>query len=269
MPSIPLRHRIADWSKETRLFWRESASVADFLRIMRARLSLSKVGKLVCPNPTIVRARVPKLGGEIWLRSHSTDIGVLAEQLASQTYECLEGHRDVRTIFDLGANTGLVARWLLATYPDARVVCVEPEPGNVAMLRRNLSGFNGRAVIVPECVGASERTTRLATDSGAWGYAMTDEDGDVPVTTMGRLIDEHGIDRIDLLKCDIEGAERELFEACSGWIGRVGFAVVECHDLPAEDILPDGWAITERHGWAAMGIETVALARVAPQPARR
>jgi hypothetical protein len=55
-----------------------------------------------------------------------------------------------------------------------------------------------------------------------------------------------------------------VFEDCAGWIDRVGFAVVECHDFPGEDILPDGWTISERHGWAAMGIETVALARVTP-----
>ena len=41
---------------------------------------------------------------------------------------------------------------------------------------------------------------------------------------------EHSIDYIDLLKVDIEGAEREVFESSRGWIDRVGAIVVELHD---------------------------------------
>jgi len=34
---------------------------------------------------------------------------------------------------------------------------------------------------------------------------------------------------IDLLKCDIEGAERELFERCASWITRVRLIAIEVH----------------------------------------
>jgi hypothetical protein len=70
---------------------------------------------------------------------------------------------------------------------------------------------------------------------------------------------EHGLDRIDVLKCDIEGAEAELFEDAP-WMDRVGMAVVECHGFPAEDILPDGWRVAEREGNPVYdGFETVTL----------
>ena len=35
--------------------------------------------------------------------------------------------------------------------------------------------------------------------------------------------------KIDLLKCDIEGAERELFEDCRSWIAQVNAIVIELH----------------------------------------
>ena len=41
---------------------------------------------------------------------------------------------------------------------------------------------------------------------------------------------ENSIDYIDLLKVDIEGAGKEVFDNCSAWIGRVGAIVVELHD---------------------------------------
>ena len=57
-----------------------------------------------------------------------------------------------------------------------------------------------------------------------------DEGGaEVDVLTMNRLSAVAGLDRIDVLKCDIEGAEAELFADCRSWIGRVGAMVVECH----------------------------------------
>ena len=41
---------------------------------------------------------------------------------------------------------------------------------------------------------------------------------------------EYMLDGIDLLKIDIEGAEREVFEDTSAWIGRVRSLIVELHE---------------------------------------
>jgi hypothetical protein len=41
---------------------------------------------------------------------------------------------------------------------------------------------------------------------------------------------EHGVDYIDILKVDIEGSEKEVFESCETWIDRVGVLIVELHD---------------------------------------
>lgn len=40
----------------------------------------------------------------------------------------------------------------------------------------------------------------------------------------------HGLDRIDLLKMDIEGSEREVLADPSAWIDRVDALIVELHD---------------------------------------
>jgi FkbM family methyltransferase len=201
---------------------------------MKARLSLGKAGPLVCPRPCVVSARLRSLG-RIHLRSHSTDISVLSEILASRCYEPVLAamSEPPRTIVDLGANIGLAARWLLAHYPEARVVAVEPVPGNVDCLRRNL---DGRGVVVAAGVGSENRRARMRSSAGFWafhlvtdGEAPQEKDIEVDVIEMGELLDRQGIGRVDLLKCDIEGGEVELFTDCSRWIRRIGAAVVECH----------------------------------------
>jgi hypothetical protein len=44
------------------------------------------------------------------------------------------------------------------------------------------------------------------------------------------LMEKHRIGAIDLLKCDIEGGEQELFSDCGNWIGSVRAMVIELHD---------------------------------------
>jgi len=230
--------------RQVRAYWRETRTPLDFLRLMQVRLSLSRVGRLACPHHVTRWVDVRNLGGPVALRSHTSDISVLGELLLGDAYGTIERHapEHVHSILDLGANTGLAARWLMRRHPDARIMCVEPEPGNVEILRQNLAGTD--AVIVPMCVGARERRVALASSTGEWGYRMTDEVGDVRVTTMDAILPWF-IGSIDVLKCDIEGAEGELFEDAP-WMDRVGVAVVECHGIPGERILPDGWRIVER-----------------------
>ena len=48
--------------------------------------------------------------------------------------------------------------------------------------------------------------------------------------TVDTLMKEHGIDHIDILKIDIEGAEKEVFRDPSAWIGKVDALIVELHE---------------------------------------
>jgi hypothetical protein len=68
---------------------------------------------------------------------------------------------------------------------------------------------------------------------------------------MNTLIAETGIECIDLLKMDIEGAEREVFES-GEWISRVGAIAIELHDhikpgcRLAVEALTKGWKSWQR-----------------------
>ena len=71
-----------------------------------------------------------------------------------------------------------------------------------------------------------------------------------PITTASALIDRHGIDGIDLLKVDVEGAELEVLEGVTGhdW-SRIRSVVVEVQDvdgrLGAIDTLLRDYGLTE------------------------
>ena len=157
--------------------------------------------------------------------------------------------RDVRaagTILDFGANVGMSIRFWRMTYPGARVVAVEPDPGNLAMARRNAAG-DANVTLLHACVAARPRTVVLDRRSGSeYAFRMT-EAGDqargadaVDALTVPQVLERGGITgEVDLLKCDIEGAEAELFADCADWIGRVRALAVEVHDPYTVERLQD------------------------------
>jgi len=56
-------------------------------------------------------------------------------------------------------------------------------------------------------------------------------DGDIEAIGVEELLDESGIQTLDLLKMDIEGGERDVFTlAPERWLHRVRMIMVELHD---------------------------------------
>jgi FkbM family methyltransferase len=225
-----LDQKLEHYAREVRSYWAECCDVRSFVRLMRVRLSQSKVGRLVTPRPILVTVDLHTLGPSVRLRSHTTDISVLKELVVGGGYESLPADLAATSVVDLGANTGLTHRWLRRRYPDARFVCVEPDPENLTVLRFNVGAVDPDAVVVAACIGGRERDVALVGGDGEWGYRMADvAGGTIPVLTMDRVLAEAGLDRVDVLKCDVEGAEAELFAECAGWVGGVQAMIVECH----------------------------------------
>jgi FkbM family methyltransferase len=248
--------KVRAWRSEVATYWSESAGSRDFLDLMRVRLSQSKVGRWVTPNPIKVTVDLKTLGPRVTLRSHTTDISVLKELLVGDSYAPLPADHHVTTVVDLGANVGLSFRWLRSRYPEARFVCVEPDPGNLEILEANVRAVDADAVIHAACVGGRERRVQMATTSGEWGFRMSDAaggDGGIDVITMDALLAGAGFDRVNVLKCDIEGAEAEVFADCASWIDRVDTMSVECHndmmrsDALLEAVAANGAAFDVRH----------------------
>lgn len=48
--------------------------------------------------------------------------------------------------------------------------------------------------------------------------------------TLGKIIADYQLNKIDILKIDIEGAEKEVFEDASSWIGKVEALIIELHE---------------------------------------
>ena len=169
--------------------------------------------------------------GSLWFRCDLRD-RMMREVCFTGRYEPQETAllqlllRSGMTFVDVGANWGyfsLAAARMVG--PAGRVVSVEADPRACRTLRANVARNTLDAVAVVE-MAASDRSGTLqlqeyeadASDSGSYGVTSTTTvvGGGRAFTVAARalddVLDEAGVDRVDLLKMDIEGAR----SACAG-----------------------------------------------------
>ncbi len=183
-------------------------------------------------------------------RRNQSDLYILRENFLHQIYDLdYERHAgEVRTVVDLGANIGLSALWLQARLPAARIVCVEPVAENVELLRRNASANglgwaiehaaiaerSGTVTVYPNEWWSSSSTTRSVSEARTGSRTRLEHVLRLPAATVPSwsvpdLMARHGLDRIDVLKVDVEGAEAALFAGDTPWLDAVRLVVMEIH----------------------------------------
>nr|WP_227457323.1 amino acid adenylation domain-containing protein [Micromonospora purpureochromogenes] len=154
---------------------------------------------------------------------------------------------DGAVVVDVGANIGLFSLWASRQARDVRLVAVEPNPDTLPYLRANLGLYAGSASVVEAAVTDAAGTAELtsfpelsylsglgadragaASDLVRSHYRNGGGDADeteqaalladarrrlapvahvVPTVTLSDLLDRFGLDRVDLLKINTEGAE--------------------------------------------------------------
>lgn len=117
------------------------------------------------------------------------------------------------------------------------VYAIEPEQGNFALLVCNTSHLNN-VVPVRAALWGNDETREIHNRlTGHWGYTIAETNNCTEPTgqettciALATLIEQYGIREIDLLKMDIEGGEKAVFESSRCWIDKVRIITVELHD---------------------------------------
>jgi FkbM family methyltransferase len=133
-------------------------------------------------------------------------------------------------VFDVGSHHGL--HTVCMARHSARVVAIEPNPHNVAILKTNTELNALKNVIVRQvAVGDSIGKIALLRDSSEGGV-LACKPGSVPtievdVLPLDQVAQEHGFP--DLLKIDVEGFEDRALKGASQILQRCPKIVIEIH----------------------------------------
>jgi FkbM family methyltransferase len=136
-------------------------------------------------------------------------------------------------IIDCGANIGASVTWFSARYPEAHIIAIEPAAENFALLRRNCAGLD----VDLRLAGISSTDGRAFLDNSGgshMGFRTTYEHRgtEVDLISVGSLLASKPSTAYApfLLKVDIEGAEKDLFDRDTDPINRFPLIILEPHD---------------------------------------
>lgn len=135
-------------------------------------------------------------------------------------------------IIDAGANCGMATKYFALTYPEAHIVAIEPDAGNLALARHNNTASD--AMFLQAAVGSTDGRARLVDPGmGHWGLRVeADPDGGVPIVGVNGIVEAAigaGMSPF-IVKIDIEGFESELFSHNTEWIDQFPVLIIELHD---------------------------------------
>ncbi len=146
-----------------------------------------------------------------------------------------------RTIVDAGANIGAFSLYAARAAPAAEVIALEPFPETLGRLEAHVArnGLGNRIRCRPWALSSADGTRNMNDAEGpsqSRGMYRADhsrvEQGGLPVEaiTLATLWAREGIDRVDLLKMDIEGSEHDVLGAAAPEdLRRVGALALEYH----------------------------------------
>lgn len=191
----------------------------------------------------LVEAPIVNTDTRLLIRLGTTDVTVFNGIYCWREYDW-KLQSSPRVIVDAGAYTGLSSVYFAMRYPEARIIAIEPSESNFEVLLRNTERFENVFPIHAALWAHTGSVILTDPGDGAWGLQIR-ENGDLPGAdvelsgpsdhrvssiTVSDVIRGYGLDRIDLLKLDIEGSEREVFSDCDSWIGKVDAICMELHD---------------------------------------
>jgi FkbM family methyltransferase len=177
-------------------------------------------------------------GNNITLRPGKSDYAILNQVFVDNQYDCFEFINKPEIIIDGGANIGLSVLYFKLRFPDVKIFCLEPEYENALLLKKNLSKFKEIYVIQKGLWNISQNVF-LNRGGCSADYFVTDVPttttiSKIPCVSISDLIGEYDIKFVDILKLDIEGAEKNILSSNTEWLDKVGCLMIETHDRMIE-----------------------------------
>jgi FkbM family methyltransferase len=249
--------------------------VLEGLRIYHRPLGIRGVGAICSYRlfgwPKELAVAPAGVRNPVYIRMRTTDVSVYHEVLICGQY-AIDLPFSPKIIVDAGANIGMASLYFATKYPQARIIAIEPETSNFAMLAQNVGAYPN---ILPIHAALWSRDGEIGVNTpGSFesplskvGFVVREGQG-VPVRaiTVRTLMRETGIQCIDILKVDIEGAEKEVFETCD-WMDTINCLMIELHDRlrpgssAAVDAVSEGFLLS-KHGETTVYIRKSCLSGV-------
>jgi FkbM family methyltransferase len=193
------------------------------------RLRPERSAKSLC-----AAVRIPQIATPVYSRTKTSDVEILEQLFFAHAFN-LPLPIEPKVIVDGGANVGYASLIFANRYPQARIIAIEPELSNFEMLRRNTEAYPNIEIIHAALWNQKTSLSVIDPDALKSSFQMQVADSmtaaTCPSITMPEILAMCGPLQIDILKLDIEGAEKEIFsDPDDTWLKQVNVLFVELHE---------------------------------------
>ncbi len=174
-----------------------------------------------------------------FLRMPSSDLPTFQQVFVDNEYE-FETGKEPDVIVDAGANIGLASIVFANRFPNAKIIAIEPEASNFDLLKKNVEMYKNVIPVQAALWNESGEIDLVDPGLGSWGFMTENGVSDSKLQSnvchkvksyrVDDILHEFELEKIDILKIDIEGAEKEVFEDVTSWINSVNSLIVELHE---------------------------------------
>lgn len=170
------------------------------------------------------------------LRDNKSDKAIFYQVFYEKQYDLYEANFPVaKKIIDGGANIGCASVYFSLLFPDAKIIAIEPEANNFELLKKNTEPYKNIECIQAAIWDKDEKLSLTNPGGGAAEFMFDkdkkDEENSVNGITISSIIDKKKWGHVDILKLDIEGAEKDVFSADDlSWLKKVKLLIIELHD---------------------------------------
>jgi FkbM family methyltransferase len=170
----------------------------------------------------------------ILLRNGTSDILTFRQVFFDEEYQ-MENIDEPHVIIDCGANIGLSTVYFKNKYPNSTIIAIEPEYNNFELLVNNTIKYNDIHCIEGGIWNKSTNLEIRDIGLGNWGFIIEESElvtkNSISAFTIDDIITKFKIEKIDILKIDIEGSEKELFSSnFERWLPKTRVIIIELHD---------------------------------------
>jgi len=165
------------------------------------------------------------------VRGGTSDTETFYSIIIRRAYPVHSGN--IKTVIDAGANVGYSAAFFSSIYPDAVIYALEPEHANYDVLVDNTKLSENIVPLRLALWNKSEDLYLQNKEAESWAFQFGEGEGEsqkTPALSLSDLMDQKEIEKIDILKIDIEGAEKEVFSGDVSWLDHVSCLYIETHD---------------------------------------
>ena len=180
-----------------------------------------------------LRLKLKGYQNEIYLRPKTSDFKIFKQIFIEEDYN-VKFPEEVNNIIDAGSNCGYSIVYFKNKFKNAKLIAIEPDSSNIEILKKNTAHFDNVYIVEGGLWHINTDLKISDKSAGKWAFRVVealDDSKEFRGYSLDAIMLEYDIKIIDILKIDVEGAEKVVFEQnYQYWLSKTKFGFLELHE---------------------------------------